>query len=251
MSFRTTAPYDLVICDIDGCLSPEDTSPMDVPNLERIAEHNRLAVGRRDRPLVTLCSGRPIAFVEAMTRLIQNDVLPAIGENGVWLFDPAANWFEMDPAITPEHLEMVHEASRYLSQRYAGEGVRLQPGKSAAVSLWHPQTEHLRSICPAIREEFARRDWPLRVSMTWYYINCDLQFIDKASGIRRLLEKTGVDVARTAGIGDTTSDRAIAETVAHFTCPANAAEEVKAWAHYVSPQAEAAGVADILTRLAE
>lgn len=249
MSFHTAAGCDLVICDIDGCLSPEDTSPMDVASLARIAEHNRQSLELRDRPLLTVCSGRPIAFVEAMCRLLQNDLLPCIGENGVWLFDPAANWFEMDPRITPEHLEMVHEASQLLSRQYGGAGVRLQPGKSAAVSLWHRDPQYLRSICPEIRDEFARRGWPFRVSMTWYYINCDLTFIDKAGGIRRLLEKTGIDAARTAGIGDTASDRPIAETVARFACPANAADEAQQWAWYVSPHAEAAGVVDILQRL--
>lgn len=248
-SFKTDSAFDIVICDIDGCLSPEDCQPLDVDNLARIAAHNRLAIERHDRPLVTMCSGRPIGFVEAMCRLLQNSRLPCIGENGVWLFDPQANWFELDPAITSDHLDMVHEASRLLDERYRGDGVRLQPGKTAAVSLWHPETEKLRSICPLLRDEFARRGWPFRVSMTWSYINCDLDFISKATGIRRLLARTGIEASRTAGIGDTPGDRPIFENVARFACPANAADEVKSWAWYVSPCAETAGVVDILERL--
>ena len=73
-----TRRYDAVICDIDGCLAPETSTPIDAPGLARIAEHNRLAQEAGDRPVVTLCSGRPEPFVEAICRTIGNRTLPAI-----------------------------------------------------------------------------------------------------------------------------------------------------------------------------
>src|SRR5262245_11585234 len=63
--------YDLVISDIDGCLQPESSGTMDLHELARVAEHNEQAAARRDRPLVTLCSGRPQPFVEALCKLLR------------------------------------------------------------------------------------------------------------------------------------------------------------------------------------
>lgn len=249
MTFRANGNYDLLICDIDGCLSPESHAAINVAALSQVAEHNRQALQNRDRPLVTLCSGRPIGFVEAMCRFIHNTLIPCIGENGVWLWRPEDNSFEMDPAITAEHLEAVHEASKLLRSRYEVKGVIEQPGKSAAVSLYHSDTEYLRSILPDIRDELLGRGWPFRVSMTWLYINCDLEHVNKATGIDRLLAQTGIEPSRTAGIGDTMGDRFLADRVAWFGCPANAEPEIKAKADWVSLQDEIDGVLDILRRL--
>jgi hydroxymethylpyrimidine pyrophosphatase-like HAD family hydrolase len=128
-------------------------------------------------------------------------------------------------------------------------GVVMQPGKVASISLYHRDPAYLRSLEPLVREEFARRDWPLRVSMTWLYINCDLAFVSKSTGLDRLVRTTGLRRERLAGIGDTPGDAAIAEHVEWFACPANADERLKERADYVSPKPEAAGVLDILDHL--
>ncbi len=244
----TSRKYDLVICDIDGCLSPETSASMNVPALAKVAEFNRRAHAG-DGPIITLCSGRPQPFVEAMCRLLQNSTMPCIAENGVWMFEPADNRYTMDPNITLEHLDIVHEAARWAISTHGKDGVVLQPGKDASVTLYHPDPEHLRSICPSLREEFERRGWPFRVSMTWYYINCDLQHISKDSGVKRLLAKTGIAKDRTAGIGDTMSDKPIATNTAYFACPSNAADEIKEYADYVSELDHTEGVLDIIRKL--
>ena len=247
--FRTTGKYDLIICDIDDCLSPESHAPINGPALSVIAQHNRQAIEDRDRPVVTLCSGRPIGFVECLCRLTHNTLIPCIGENGVWIWRPADNSFECESAITDEHLEVVHEARKLLRSLYHAHGITQQPGKSASVALYHPDTDYLRSTVPTIAEEFEKRGWPIRVSMTWLYINCDLQHVNKGTAIERLLAETGIDPERTAGIGDTMGDRFIADRVSWFGCPANAEVEIKKSATYVSPHQEAEGVLDILQRL--
>ena len=219
--------------------------------MSKLAEHNRHAIQKRDRPIVTPCSGRPIGFVECLCRLLQNTLIPCIGENGVWLWRPADNSFECDPTITDDHLEIIHEARQLLRRLYQASGVVQQPGKSASVALYHPDTAYLRSIVPAIAEEFHRRNWPLRVSMTWLYINCDLQHVNKATAIDRLMRQTGIERERTAGIGDTMGDRFIAERVSWFGCPANADAEIRKVAAYVSPDEEVEGVLDILDQLSD
>ena len=241
--------YDLIISDIDGCLSPEDSSPMNLEKLALIAQHNQLAFRQGDRPKLTLCTGRPIAFVEALCRVLQNRDIPCVAENGVWLFDPQNNQCSMDPSITQDQLEMVHAAERLSFEMFQDQGVTLQPGKSASVTLYHPDPEVIHGVIPALEAEFEKREWQFRVSPTLFYINCDLPQINKASGIDQLLARTNIDPKRTAGIGDTTSDLAIADRVETFGCPANAFAEVKEAADFVSQFEQIDGVLDFMQYL--
>jgi len=246
--FSPERRFDAVICDIDGCLAPESSAPFDIASLARVAGHNRMAQERRDRPVVTVCSGRPEPFAEAMCRLIQNSSLPAIAENGVWMYFPDANRYDRDPRITREHLAAVHAAAAWVERELGPQGVVMQPGKSCSISLYHSDTAFLTSLEPVIRRRFEHEGWPLRVSMTWLYINCDLQHVSKGTALERWMAATGITSDRMMGIGDTRSDLPIVERVAWFGCPANAVDVLKERAHFVSDKAEAEGVLDILDR---
>lgn len=246
---RTPTPsrrFDALICDIDGCLGPESAAPLEAEALVQLAEHNRRAISVGDRPVVTVCSGRPQPFAEAVCRFIHNDALPCIAENGVWLYDPRSNRYLMDPSITAQDFDAIARATRWVQDHLAPLGVVIQPGKTASISLWHPDTGLLRSLQSRVERAFAAEGWPFRVSMTVAWINCDLCHISKATGIARLLVATALDRARLAGIGDTLADLAIAQSVAFFACPSNADPAIQAHAAYVSPYPEVRGVLDIL-----
>ena len=243
--------FDLCIADIDGCLVSEGQHAFDLESLGKVAEHNRLAMDRGDRPMVTLCSGRPQPFAEAMCRLIGNMLVPCVCEMGVWMYHPGTNVYTMDPRITPLHLDAVREASRWAFLEYGPKGVTQQPGKTASVTLFHPDTAYLRSIAPEVEAAFAKRDWPFRVSMTWLYINCDLTHVSKGTGLDRLVKDLKISKDRLAGIGDTLSDKCIAERVGYFACPANAHAGIKEHAHFISKEPEARGVVEILSTMVE
>lgn len=241
--------FDAIICDIDGCLGPESSAPLDAASLTRIAEHNRRAELLGDVPVLTLCSGRPQPFVECLCRLLNNTTVPCVAEMGVWVFDPRTQGFHLDPAILPEHLAAVREAERWVRVDLLPRGVVVQPGKTASISLWHPDTAALFTLKPMLVERFARESWPLRVSNTVAWINCDLAHVSKETGLRRAMTMVGLRRERLAGIGDTLGDLAIRDNVAWFGCPSNAAPELKARADYVSPRPEVEGVLDILAGL--
>lgn len=251
-----TRAFDLVLCDIDGCLVSETTAPFDLPSLTAIAAHNTAAQSASDRPVLTPCTGRPQPFAEAICRLTANRTVPAICENGVWMYHPGPNIYSMDPTITEAHLQAVPELQAWLLSEFGprgrerrGPGISLQPGKAASVSIYHPEVEFVRELMPRLREILAK-DMPMfRVSMTGYYINCDLTHISKGSAIDRLLGMVNLPRARIAGIGDMPSDLPIRERVGFFGCPANADASVKAVADYISPFDHAVGVLDILRRI--
>jgi hydroxymethylpyrimidine pyrophosphatase-like HAD family hydrolase len=241
--------FDLVICDIDGCLVGEGQTPFDLAALAEVAEHNRLALDRGDRPLVTVCTGRPQPFAESICRLIGNVHVPCVCEMGVWVYHPGNNTYQMDPKISPNHLAMVKELSAWAHDMFASRGVTQQPGKNASVTLWHPDTKFLKTIAPVVEERCAKMGWPFRISMTWFYINCDLAHVSKGTGLDRMLTEMKIPKERLAGIGDTLSDKCIAERVGWFACPSNAHAAIKEHAHYVSEGSEARGVTEILSEL--
>lgn len=246
---RAAGRFDAVVCDIDGCLVDEGGGAFDLDALAQIAAHNRRARERGDVPVVTLCTGRPQPFAEAISRLIGNagaGAVPLVAENGAWVYDPSKNEYALDPAITKDDRAMVRAAAAWLEDEFGPLGVSQQPGKAASVSLYHPEPEVLKRISPTIEGEFARRGWGMRVSMTWFYINCDLKHISKGTGLERLMQRTGWTRERLAGVGDTMSDLAIRERVGWFACPANAAEGLTQRADYVARASEARGVVEIL-----
>lgn len=242
-------PFEAVISDLDGCLADERGAPFDLGRLALLAEHNRLAEERGDRPVVTVCTGRPQPFAEAMCRVLANTTVPCVAENGVWLYHPAENRYEQDPAITAEHLAAVAGAQRLLAERYAPIGMLQQPAKTASVTLFHPDRTVLHAVIDEVRGLLTDRGWPMRVSMTTDYINCDLEIISKASGLRRFFAATGFDPARCAGLGDTPSDLPIADACGWFGCPANAADELQRVADAVSDLEELEGTIDLLRRV--
>ncbi len=251
---RASLPFAAVICDIDGCLCPESSAPMDAASLARLADHNRRA-GEGLAVPITLCSGRPQPFVEAMCRLIGNRSLACVAENGVWLYHPADHRYDMDPAITEEHLRQIESARAWVRDELGPRGVVMQPGKAASISLYHSDTALLESLRPRVIEMIAEHNWPLRVTPTWFYINLDLTHISKATGLDRMLDRMLGGASLNGkplqgqpllGIGDTLADLQIAEHVTAFACPGNAHEAIKAHADYVSPHAEIEGVLDIL-----
>ncbi|GDY11547.1 phosphoglycolate phosphatase [Planctomycetota bacterium] len=240
--------HDLVLCDIDGCLTPENPVVIDRRHLSLIAERNERAAAQGLAP-VTLCTGRPQPFAELLCRLLANTTVPCIAENGVWLYHPGTNAYAMDPSITADHLRLVTELEGRLRADYGRFSAAIQPGKTASLSLYHHDHDWLVGVRDQIAALVQSRGWPLRVSMSWFYINCDLIHISKASGIRRLLEQHPHSRERLAGIGDTLGDLAIADSVGWFGCPANADERLKPRAHLVAKSHETAGVWELLQHL--
>ncbi|MDX9910682.1 MAG: HAD hydrolase family protein [Phycisphaerales bacterium] len=242
--------FDAIVCDVDGCLSPELPRPTDMPRLAHVAVWNERAKAGEVPPL-TLCTGRPLPFAEAVGRAVGAFHLPIVCEGGVWLLDLAHYTFERDPRITREHLRLIAQVQEWIAERWGGEGVFFEVGKAAAVTVFHPRgPDVLRaSILPEIRDRIAREGWPLRVGMTWTCINVELDFVSKATGLDRLMARTGLTRDRLAGVGDTMSDLAIRERVAFFACPANADENLKPHADYVAAHEETAGVLEILDHL--
>ena len=247
----STSPREIkaILCDVDGCLSPEAIGQASAGALSAIAKHTHWARTQHARPLLTLCTGRPLPFADAIARMVGALDLPIVCEAGAFLLDPTTYTWELDATLTPDYLAALAEMRVWIEQAFPA--VYFEQGKVAALTLFHPDGPATleRDVMPRLRERVEREGLPFRVAMTWTCINVEPAGVSKATGIDRFMQRTGLATDQLAGIGDTMSDMAIRERVRFFACPANAKPELKPHADYVSDFDEVFGVLDILEHM--
>jgi HAD superfamily hydrolase (TIGR01484 family) len=242
-------PLRLVLLDIDGCLIAGEARPWNFRVMEFIAQLNRRAREDEDQFAVTLCTGRPEPYVEAIVQAIDG-YLPAIYENGGGLYFPAGYRFAEHPALTPEMSEALAEIRHILRRELVQRGIaQFQPGKEVSLTLYPARAD----IGFAQLAEMARR--ALDGKLNGYSVHASLTTveilppgIDKGAGAEWLARETGIALSEMAGIGDAPSDLAYLRKCAVSATTANAPDLVKRAVHYVSPHTDSLGTQDILER---
>ena len=241
----------LIISDIDGCISPEESVAWDLAAFARFAQLCRDAGdGKTTVAPVTLCSGRPQPYVEALMKVL--DIRhPAVCENGAVVYSLHDNWPRYGAGITPEKIHGIRAVRAFLDDEVLPDfpDAVVQFGKEANLSVYSSRPEVFADIQARVEEFIAKQGGPaLVISPTHFYLNLSLTGIDKGTTLRAMLADLGIAKEEAAGIGDTEGDIAIRDSVAFFACPANAKQAVKDLADYVSPYPDIHGLLDILER---
>lgn len=241
----------LIISDIDGCISPEESRAWDGALFARFIEVCRAAsAGEIDLAPMTLCTGRPQPYVEVLMKVL--DIrYPSICEAGAVFYSLHDNRSRFAASITPEKIHGLHELRERIVAEVLPEfpGLVYQFGKEAQMSLFSKDPSCFKAV--AFRVEQLAAAIPgleLVVTPSHFYLNIDLKGVDKGGAIRTLLDDLGLDKDSVAGIGDTMGDISIRDAVRFFACPSNAVQGIKDVADYVSPYADIRGVLDILER---
>lgn len=238
----------LIISDIDGCISPEASCPWDGPVFDQFAAACRAASnGAGSLAPLTLCTGRPQPYVEVLMKLL--DIrYPAICEAGAVYYTLRDNCSQFAPSVTPEMIRGLREVRAYIEADILPvfPGLVYQFGKEAQMSLFSQQPQCFEQIKPLILA-YAERipGLELEITPTHYYLNIDLKGVTKGAAVSGLIRQLGLSRETVAGIGDTLGDMSIREAVSFFACPANALPGLKAVADYVSPYPDVRGMLDI------
>lgn len=240
-----------IISDIDGCISPEESVAWDMGKFLELAR--RIQDANADRsPLapLTFCTGRPQPYVEVLMKLL-NVTAPAICENGAVFYTLHNNTASYAPGVTREKIAGLRAVRRFVEAEIlpAFPQTVIQFGKEAQLSIFSQEPEVFAEIKPRIERFVSENGGPeLHISPSHFYLNISLMGVDKGEALRVLARQLGAGHDELAGIGDTVGDLPLRETVGFFACPANATDEIKAVADYVSPYPLAEGVLDILKR---
>lgn len=237
--------FDLIVADVDGCLTSEGSVPFHEETLHALAA----AVRGGGLPPLTLCTGRPQPYVEVLMKLF--DIrLPAICENGAVIYTLPDNRAVYGPGVRAERIHQLRALRSFIEDDLLPRhpGTVLQFGKEAQISVFSDDPARLPPLVAPIEEFIAGNGGlpEVHISPSHYYLNISLIGVSKGVALQHLFQELRIDSARVLGIGDTIGDLPIREAVGTFACPANAHGEIREVADYVAKQEEGAGVLEIL-----
>ncbi|MFN8454995.1 MAG: HAD family hydrolase [Anaerolineae bacterium] len=236
----------LIVLDIDGVLSKGEAHPLDLKLLARLADLNRRARQGETIPAVTLNTGRPSPYVEAIIQAIDG-WQPALYESGAGLYFPQNYQFQLTPALSAEHLARLRVVMERLDQAVVQTGQAYwQPGKSVCYTLFAHPPFTIADLMPEVEAIVSQVSGEFVVTPAALALNIHPAGIDKGSGLRWLAQVTGIDPADMGGVGDSAGDIDFLRLVGRAAAPVNATAEVKAAADYVASQPDAAGLQEIL-----
>jgi HAD superfamily hydrolase (TIGR01484 family) len=242
----------LVLVDVDGCLTPGEGRGWNWRALATIAQMNQASRPGSGIPAVTLCTGRQEPYVEVLMQAI-NASFPAVYENGCGLYFPDDYRFVEHPAVTGEVREALLQTKSRLRRQVVEPGLGyFQPGNEVSLTLYPLPGTSLASLYEAVVAELAATaDQHLAIHASVSCVDVTPAGIDKGTGVQWLSRETGIPLAAMGGIGDSASDLAFLRLVRQSGAPANAAPEVRNAVHVVSALSDGDAVVDILDRWSE
>jgi hydroxymethylpyrimidine pyrophosphatase-like HAD family hydrolase len=182
----------LVVVDVDGVLSHGEAAPLDFAVLQRLAEFNDRARQNPAYPAVTLCTGRPVPYVEVLMQAIHGRY-PAVYENGAGLYIPEPYGFKCHPAITRDiQIQLMRFQTVLHDALVATEQAYFQPGKSASLSVFPRTGVALRQVSAEASRLARDFGGEFSVEEAATCVNVIIRGIDKAEGVRWLSRQTGI-----------------------------------------------------------
>jgi len=253
---------ELIVCDIEGCITPP-SGAMPWP-LESFAQL-RATIEQLSVPFILL-SGRHVPYGEAIVQALNLrfpipssrrgrspfTFFPMILENGCYFFDPFNKRSYPHPALLAYEdsnpRERLLEARRRL-QRLDDIGF-IEPGKDFVITisplLPTPSGQEMEEMLAKIEVMLAGLD--LAISKSRTAVDVAPPGLDKAAGLKYVLDVLEIRQEGVLGIGDAQADIEWLAIVGTSACPANATDDVKAFVDYVADAQESRGVREILLR---
>lgn len=239
----------LFVTDIDGCLSV----PFRPFRLERVVELRTLVDRARGAdpqffgPPMSICSGRSYAYVEAMAQLIGVD-RPVLFESAGGMIDPQTMQYELNPAFTNSVERSVADVRAWCASLIEGTDMWIDHGKRTQAGVVGSERS-IRSILPAVQDYVSENHPDLHCMHTTVSIDVLPNLLGKEHGMSWLASTCGISVDAIAYIGDSNGDIEALRSVGYSFAPANAADEVKAVAEWVTRGEDIDGVLEAYARL--
>lgn len=246
-------PLRLIVCDIEGCLTPPRRGAIPLPEVAPIADYCWRAQSDPALPPLVFCTGRQIPYAECVAQMLNAFFpgLPSVVENGAFLYDIARNEIFPHPLLTEEALGVLSEVRTAARALLREENAVLEAGKEACLSL-NPRAgqnvEELYSIASRVLAPFRHA---VEITHSKSAVDITPRGIDKAAGVRFLAQTTGIAPEEMLGIGDTRGDLPMLNLVGTACGPANATDEVRAVSTFIASSEGPRGAGEILERFTD
>ncbi|MGM0547085.1 MAG: HAD family hydrolase [Bacteroidota bacterium] len=225
----------LFITDLDGCISTPFQTP-DWDLLSQIRRLNEQSVHDMAVPSLSICSGRPFPYVEAVAQWLGIENHVVFESAGV--YELTTNEIRLLPAFDDEAAEQVHELKQWLHEEIVPlyDGLIIEFTKKMDAGIIHLDTNVIQDIYPKVLE-YVNENYPrFEVHDTDVSINIILAENNKRNGIRELCKILDLDPKEVAYIGDSSGDIPGLKTVGKPFAPRNAAEAVKEHAQVIDAE---------------
>ncbi len=215
----------LFVLDVDGCVS----MPFQMPDWEAVTVIRKLQSRSFDDPAVpsiTICSGRPMSYIEAVAQWL-GVKHPYVFESGGGIYDANENQIHWSPEFTREILEQQQEFKEWV----INEIVRKNPGtileftKKTDVGVIHKNEDVIIRMYNSMKEEAERNYRFLELHRTEISVNAILKTSNKGFGLEQLSTITGIGLDEMAYIGDSSGDIPALKKAEIGFVPANGTKE--------------------------
>jgi HAD superfamily hydrolase (TIGR01484 family) len=226
----------LFITDLDGCISHPFISP-DWKAISKIKELNNRSKEEEAIPPLTICSGRPFPYVEAVAQWLDIDT-PMVFESGGGMYDIKTNEITWNPHFDEEAKVAVAEIKEWIDKTLIKnyEGTYPEFAKYTDAGLVNPDPSKVAIMHEEVLNYVEGRYPMFEVHATDISVNIILKKANKGYGIQILCDLLGLDPKETAYIGDSSGDLPGLKIVGKSFAPENAKSFVKEAAEFVTKE---------------
>lgn len=201
-------------------------------------------------PPLTICTGRPMPYAEAIGQWM-GIKRPLVFESA-GIFYPDQYQISVNGHFTEEAKQQIDSLKEWLKKEIIPKYNGMMPefSKLMDAGLVHREREVIDEALPQIREHVEANHDGVEVHWTDVSINILLKNNNKRAGIEMLCELGEIEPAEAAYIGDSSGDIPGLELVGHPFAPVNASDAVKKVAQVV-PQASTQAVLETYKQLVQ
>jgi HAD superfamily hydrolase (TIGR01484 family) len=210
----------LFVLDLDGCVSVPFQTP-DWNSITRIRELNQLSRTDPTVPALSICTGRPYAYAEAVAQWLDIQH-PIVFESGGGVYHPTEQRLEFASAYY-QNKSLVERVNEWVEQLVEREypGVLIEFTKKTDAGMVHSDEALIIELYHRAKEHIHAHHPEFEVHRTEVSVNIILKACSKGFGLKWLSVLTDISVQDMAYIGDSSGDISALKVAGKSYTPAN------------------------------